>query len=121
LEWCRFAAVALPAGCGSEGESKAAWWVCGSSAPGRGWWQGVRRCVSRLLLPEVVLDTLAVSFSSQTWLHGGGKAVSGDILEEHTQKSHSFKYIERYILEEHTQKSLIKNTLYFRKYKKDKF
>jgi hypothetical protein len=32
-----------------------------------------------------------------------------------------YKYIERYMQEEHTQKVPLKNTLYFRKYKKDKF
>jgi hypothetical protein len=36
-------------------------------------------------------------------------------------KNYGFKYIERYMQEEHTQKSPVKNTLYFRKYKKDKF
>jgi hypothetical protein len=36
-------------------------------------------------------------------------------------KNYVFKYIERYIQEEYTQKSLIKNTLYFSKYKKYKF
>jgi hypothetical protein len=35
-------------------------------------------------------------------------------------KNYGFKYIKRYMQEEHTQKFLLKNTLYFSKYKKDK-
>jgi hypothetical protein len=33
-------------------------------------------------------------------------------------KNYNIKYINRYIHEEHTQKNTVKNTLYFRKYKK---
>jgi hypothetical protein len=37
-------------------------------------------------------------------------------------KNYDVKYVERYIQEERTQKKVsLKNTLYFEKYKKDKF
>jgi hypothetical protein len=39
----------------------------------------------------------------------------------YVSKNYDVKYIERYLQEERTQKISIKNTLYFWKYKKDKF
>jgi hypothetical protein len=43
------------------------------------------------------------------------------ILHFSVSKNYNVKYIKRYIQKEHTQKNLVKNTLYFRKYKKTKF
>jgi hypothetical protein len=55
-----------------RGGCAAALLLAGRGGGGR----GVRRCGARLILLEEVLDALAVSFSSSTWLHGGGKALA---------------------------------------------
>jgi hypothetical protein len=50
LEWLRRASFALLAGCRSEEEARAAWRVCGSSAPGRPWRRANEAVVHRYFI-----------------------------------------------------------------------